>query len=146
MRRKLLKQRHLDAVLHGSCTPDQATDLAELTAHAKRLQRKKEELLRKHAAQQAFHSRNDLRLAIAVGTRIFVDPSLERVLGIQEAITKLRWRQVDDLVLAQVIAVPDPARPDPKSAFVAALGGLLLVSVGFLMRAMRLRGFHLPVS
>jgi hypothetical protein len=123
----------LDAVLHGSCAPDEVTDLGEITAHARRLQRKKEELLRKHAAHQAFHSPNDLRNAIAVGTRIFVDPSLQCVLGIQEAITKLRWRQVDDRVLAQVLAVPDPARPDPKSAFVAALGGLLLVSVGFLM-------------
>ena len=88
----------------------------------------------KHAAHQgAFKSRNDLRRTIAVGTRIFVDPSLQRVLGIQEAITKLRWCQVDDIVLAQVIAVSDPARPDRRSAFVAALGGLLLVSVGFLM-------------
>jgi hypothetical protein len=40
---------------------------------------------------------------------------------------------VDDRVLAQILVVHDPARPDPKDAFVAALGGRLVASVGFLL-------------
>ena len=37
-----------------------------------------------------------------------------------------------DRVLAQVLVVSDPAHPDPKDAFVAALGGRLLVPTDFL--------------
>ena len=52
--------------------------------------------------------------------------------AIQQSISRLRWRHVDDRVLAHVLVVSDTAHPDPKDAFVAALGGRLLVSTDFL--------------
>ena len=128
----LAKKRRLDAILHGTCAPGDSDDVAEVAQRAHQLRQKQRELLRKYAAEKA--SPRDPRLELRAGTRVFIDPSLlcRRDILIQEAITKLRWRQVDDRVMAQVLVVPDPARPGPKNAFVAALGGRLLVSMGFL--------------
>ena len=50
----------------------------------------------------------------------------------RDSLSKLRWRSVTDRVLAQVLVVSDPGHLDPKDAFVAALGGRLLVSTDFL--------------
>ena len=60
----------------------------------------------------------------------------------RDSLSKLRWRSVTDRVLAQVLVVSDPAHPDPKDAFVAALGGRLLVSTDFLKRQRSSRRGH----
>ena len=136
-RQALSKKRRIDAILHGTCTPGEEDDLSAVAKYGQQLRQK-----RLHIAQK-FTTVNVISRAprhnLPAGTRVFVEPVLAGNNGpiIQESISKLRWRQVSDRVLAQVLVVSDPARPDPKDAFVAALGGRLLVSYDFLVNAGR---------
>ena len=130
-RHALSKKRRVDAILHGNCTPGDDDDLAHVAKYGQQLQQKRLQLLHKYTADRAIPRapQHDL----PVGTRVFVEPCLisSGCTAIQQSISKLRWRQVNDRAMAQVL-VSDPACPDPKDAFVAALGGRLLVSTDFL--------------
>jgi hypothetical protein len=125
-RHALAKKRRLDAIFHGNCTPGDDDDMAEVAEHGQKLRQKRPQVLRNYP-------RGDPHRDLPVGTRVFLDRSLR---GndplIQQGISQLRWRQVDDRVMAQVLVVSDPACPGQKNAFVAALGGRLLLSTDFL--------------
>ncbi len=55
-------------------------------------------------------------------------------IDIQHMISTRRWRQVDNRMLALFLLVTDAARPGLRGAFVAALGGRLLVPSAILTR------------
>ena len=130
-RNALLRKRKLDAILHGTCINADDTSPAEIAAHAEELRQKRRRLLRKYDAEQVPRKNREL----PPGTTVFIDPSLQPcgqdVHNLQGDIASLRWRHVDDRVLAKVLIVKDPAKPSRKDVFVAALGGRLLASSGF---------------
>ena len=131
-RHALARKRRLDAIFHGNCTPGDGDDMEEVRAHGRRVRQRREQLIRHYIANHAI-PQADLHCDLPAGTRVFIDDSLRfNDALIQHAISQRRWRHVDDRVLAQVLVVPDPARPDAKNAFVAALGGRLLVSIGYM--------------
>ena len=130
-RRALARKRRLDAIFHGNCTPGDGDDMAEVRAHGRRVRQKREQLIRQYITNHTIPHAS-LHRDLPAGTRVFIDDSLKCNALIQHAISRRQWRHVDDRVLAQVLVVPDPARPDAKNTFVAALGGRLLVSMGYM--------------
>jgi hypothetical protein len=90
------------------------------------------QLLRKYTAYRV--TRRTPHEVLPAGSRVFIQPSLmsRGNTDFRDSLSKLRWLSVADRVLAQVLVVSDPAHLDPRDAFVAALGGRLLVSTDFL--------------
>jgi hypothetical protein len=106
--------------------------MADVAKYGHQLQQKRLQLLRKYTADRV--TPRTPHEVLPVGTRVFIEPSLmsRGNTDFRDSLFKLRWRSVTDRVLAQVLVVSDPAHLDPKDAFVAALGGRLLVSTDFL--------------
>ena len=131
-RQALAKKRRVDAILHGSCPAGDDDDMADVAKYGHQLQQKRLQLLRKYTADRV--TPRTPHEVLPAGTRVFIEPSLmsRGNTDFRDSLSKLRWRSVTDRVLAQVLVVSDPAHPDPKDAFVAALGGRLLVSTDFL--------------
>jgi len=133
-RNSLAKKRRLDAILHGSCIPGDDDDTAEVVNYGLRRKKQRLQVLHRYTVENVIPKAPDHN--VPAGSRVYVDPLLDNIcrVDIQNAISRLRWRQVDDRALAQVLVVSDPARPDAKDAFVAALGGRLLVSLDFVKK------------
>ena len=130
---ELAKRRRLDAALQGTLArPAQDLEPGEISDHRRKARQAEGAVLRRHAIFRARGQPRDLAAGLGPGTRVFLQDEV-RHSGLQLALSRNRWRAVNDRVLAEVFVVVDPARPDPRDAFVAALGGRLLVSPKFLL-------------